>query len=205
MEQATLTPPPDGDVIYSNRYIAGIVAMTIVAVLIAWLRMYTRIFVSRNPGWDDWTMFAASVRQIILTLQFGLSRVAERPADRYSRHQCCPYECLSLWNRKAYLLSESGPSQENLHVALGGRADQPLRSFPRPTFHLPVLSTSRTSKEGLPLDHLEHNCRVGSIRCLCLHQLFLPVQTHSESLGARDSGDVLRPRGHLHRNLALPR
>ena len=36
--------------------------MTVLAVLIAWLRMYTRMFVSRNTGWDDWTMFAASVR-----------------------------------------------------------------------------------------------------------------------------------------------
>ena len=60
----TLAPPPDGDVILSNRFVAGIVVMTVFAVLIAWLRMYTRIFVSRNAGWDDWTMFAASVRQI---------------------------------------------------------------------------------------------------------------------------------------------
>lgn len=58
----TLTPPIGGDVILSNRYIAGITAMTILAVSTAWLRMYTRIFVSHNTGWDDWTMFAASVR-----------------------------------------------------------------------------------------------------------------------------------------------
>ena len=62
MASPLLTPPPDGDVILSNHYIAGISVMTVLAVLIAWLRMYTRIFVSRNIGWDDWTMFAASVR-----------------------------------------------------------------------------------------------------------------------------------------------
>ncbi len=62
MEATALAPPPDGDVSLSNRYIAGIAVMTVLAVSIAWLRMYTRIFVSRNTGWDDWTMFAASVR-----------------------------------------------------------------------------------------------------------------------------------------------
>lgn len=40
---------------------AGIIIMTIVAVAVAWLRMYTRAFVSRNLWWDDWTMFVASV------------------------------------------------------------------------------------------------------------------------------------------------
>lgn len=40
---------------------AGIIIMTIIAVAVAWLRMYTRAFVSRNLWWDDWTMFVASV------------------------------------------------------------------------------------------------------------------------------------------------
>jgi len=62
MSPAPLDPPPGGDVILSNHYIAAIAVMTVVAVLVAWLRMYTRISVSRNTGWDDWTMFAASVR-----------------------------------------------------------------------------------------------------------------------------------------------
>lgn len=62
MAPPLLTPPPGGDVILSNHYIAGISVMTVLAVLIAWLRMYTRMFVSRNTGWDDWTTFAASVR-----------------------------------------------------------------------------------------------------------------------------------------------
>ena len=62
MGPPALMPPPDGDVILSNGFIAGIAVMTIVAVLMAWLRMYVRIAVSHNTGWDDWTMFAASVR-----------------------------------------------------------------------------------------------------------------------------------------------
>lgn len=60
--EPTPLKPPEGDVVLSNRYIAAIIVMTALAVLVAWLRMYTRIFVSRNTGWDDWTMFAASVR-----------------------------------------------------------------------------------------------------------------------------------------------
>ena len=62
MASVTLHPPLDGDVVLSDHYIAAIVVMTVVAVLIAWLRIYTRMFVSHNTGWDDWVMFAASVR-----------------------------------------------------------------------------------------------------------------------------------------------
>jgi len=40
---------------------AGIIVITIIAVSIAWLRLYIRAFVSRNLWWDDWTMFVASV------------------------------------------------------------------------------------------------------------------------------------------------
>ena len=39
----------------------GIIAMTVIAVAVAWLRMYTRAFISRNLWWDDWTMLAGSV------------------------------------------------------------------------------------------------------------------------------------------------
>ena len=53
--------PPEGDVISGPRYMAAIAATTVVAVLIAWLRMYVRVFMSRNVGWDDYTMFVASV------------------------------------------------------------------------------------------------------------------------------------------------
>jgi len=40
---------------------AGIIVMTVLAVLTAWLRMYTSVFISNKTGCDDWTMFAASV------------------------------------------------------------------------------------------------------------------------------------------------
>ena len=59
-----MNPPPDGDIVLSERYIAGIAVMTVMAFLVAWLRMYTRVFVSRHIGWDDWIMFAASVYHI---------------------------------------------------------------------------------------------------------------------------------------------
>lgn len=61
MASVELKYPPDGDVDLRARYMAGIVVMTVIAVLTAWLRLYTRVFVSRNLWWDDWTMFVASV------------------------------------------------------------------------------------------------------------------------------------------------
>lgn len=61
MDYVMLSPPSEGDIVLSSHYIAAIVVMTVVAVLISWSRMYTRMVLSRNTGWDDWTMFAASV------------------------------------------------------------------------------------------------------------------------------------------------
>jgi hypothetical protein len=61
MDHSTLMPPSDGDVILSHHYMAGIIVMTVLAILTVLLRMYTRMFVSHQIGWDDWTMFAASV------------------------------------------------------------------------------------------------------------------------------------------------
>ena len=54
--------PNQPDIVLSSHYIAAIAVLTALAVSIVWLRMYSRLFVSRNAGWDDWTMFAASVR-----------------------------------------------------------------------------------------------------------------------------------------------
>lgn len=51
--------PPDDD--YRYAYMAGIITATIVAVLISWIRMYTRIYISHNTWWDDWVMFIATV------------------------------------------------------------------------------------------------------------------------------------------------
>ena len=50
------------DIILSGHFIAGIIVATTLAVSVAWLRMYTRACVSHQSGWDDWTMFVASVR-----------------------------------------------------------------------------------------------------------------------------------------------
>ncbi|KAL8721402.1 MAG: hypothetical protein Q9225_001917 [Loekoesia sp. 1 TL-2023] len=57
--------PPDGDVDLRGHFMAGIIVMTVIAVSIAWLRLYTRAFVSRNLWWDDWTMFAASLITVV--------------------------------------------------------------------------------------------------------------------------------------------
>ncbi|PVH91859.1 hypothetical protein DM02DRAFT_544973 [Periconia macrospinosa] len=44
---------------------AGIITMTVLSVVIAWLRVYTRIFISRNVWWDDWVMLASTPLTII--------------------------------------------------------------------------------------------------------------------------------------------
>ncbi|KAI4111063.1 MAG: hypothetical protein LQ339_000791 [Xanthoria mediterranea] len=65
MSAPLLPAPPNGDVDLRGRFMAGIIIMTIIAVAVAWLRMYTRAFVSRNLWWDDWTMFVASFITIV--------------------------------------------------------------------------------------------------------------------------------------------
>ena len=49
------------DVVLSNHYITAIAVLTIIAVSTVWLRIYCRLFVSHNIGWDDWAMLVASV------------------------------------------------------------------------------------------------------------------------------------------------
>ena len=44
------------------RYIGGLIATTAIGVIVVWIRMYVRTFISHSVGSDDWTMFAASVR-----------------------------------------------------------------------------------------------------------------------------------------------
>ena len=61
MKSICLGSPANGDVIVSDRYTAAIAVLTVIAVSIAWLRIYTRIFVRHNTGLDDGTMLAASV------------------------------------------------------------------------------------------------------------------------------------------------
>ncbi|KAL8666377.1 MAG: hypothetical protein Q9168_007492 [Polycauliona sp. 1 TL-2023] len=65
MSTVVLPAPPGGDVDLRAGYMAGIIVMTVVAVAIVWLRMYTRAFVSHNLGWDDWIMFVASLITIL--------------------------------------------------------------------------------------------------------------------------------------------
>lgn len=65
MASLELEYPPDGDADLRARYMAGIIVMTVIAVLTAWLRLYTRAFVSRNLWWDDWTMFVASLITVV--------------------------------------------------------------------------------------------------------------------------------------------
>lgn len=60
MEGQSIQPIiPDHD--YRHAYMAAIIAMTVIAVLLAWLRIYTRMYISRNVWWDDWVMLIATV------------------------------------------------------------------------------------------------------------------------------------------------
>jgi hypothetical protein len=54
--------PPDTD--RRHAFMAAIIVFTVIAVLTAWLRVYTRIIISRNVWWDDWVMLIGSVRRI---------------------------------------------------------------------------------------------------------------------------------------------
>lgn len=58
-KQSIQSVPPDYD--YRHAYMASIIVMTVTAVLLAWLRIYTRIYISRNIWWDDWVMLIATV------------------------------------------------------------------------------------------------------------------------------------------------
>ncbi|KAF2113572.1 hypothetical protein BDV96DRAFT_601066 [Lophiotrema nucula] len=66
--------PPDTD--HRHGFMTAIITVTVLSVVIAWLRMYTRIFLSQNAWWDDYIMFAASFLTIltngILTRAFEL-------------------------------------------------------------------------------------------------------------------------------------
>ncbi|KAF2650087.1 hypothetical protein K491DRAFT_683314 [Lophiostoma macrostomum CBS 122681] len=66
--------PPDTD--YRRAYMAAIIVVTVIAIMVAWLRMYTRIVLSKNVWWDDWIMFLGTfltiVTNAILTRAFEL-------------------------------------------------------------------------------------------------------------------------------------
>lgn len=71
MNALILEAPPDGDQDLRGHYMAGIIVITIIAVSIAWLRLYVRVLVSHNLWWDDWTMFVASVCAYIRDMTLG--------------------------------------------------------------------------------------------------------------------------------------
>lgn len=58
------SPPPAIDLSESRAYavIAGISVLLSVTVLVIGLRIYTRFFMIKTVGWDDWAAIAAGVR-----------------------------------------------------------------------------------------------------------------------------------------------
>lgn len=109
--------PLPKDVVLSKHYIAAISVLTVFSVSIVWLRMYSRMFVSRNLWWDDWTMFAASV---------PLRSIPGLIVERHSLvvacdncDECLPDERLPLWPGKTYLLPGPFSAIEYIQVALG--------------------------------------------------------------------------------------
>ena len=73
-EQPEIPNPLPPDVDHRFEYMGGIIAITVVSCMIVWVRMYTRLVISRNAGWDDWIMFASTVSSqrlfFIITFNF---------------------------------------------------------------------------------------------------------------------------------------
>ena len=130
-----LQPPPDGDVIRSGRYEGGIIAMTVLAFCVVQLRMYTRIFMSRNTGWDDWIMFAASVNHLfpILTSPVWLQLPKPPPSptvmdSRHKRKKMLKPHYSSSWSSQTR--SSSTPT---ISAWVGTSTTCHLPTFPKPS------------------------------------------------------------------------
>jgi hypothetical protein len=60
MDSNSSVPVPlDTD--HRHVYMAAIIATTVLAVFTAWVRLYTRFYISKNIWWDDWVMLIATV------------------------------------------------------------------------------------------------------------------------------------------------
>lgn len=126
--QSSQSVTPDYD--DRHAYMAAIIATTVVAVLIAWLRMYTRIYVSRNAWWDDWVMLIAtmsseeSMDSRYVMVYLGMKRIwltawascaHSVPHHRYQRR--------TLWGLQSgpwstYRVRSGWSTIENLHALL---------------------------------------------------------------------------------------
>lgn len=135
---------------------AGIILMTIIAVLIAWLRMYTRAIVSYNVGWDDWIMFAVSV--CTLHLPYPRSKASANPRiARDYRDRCLPYQRIPPGSGATCLLCTPEQRSGDVQMALGRRANQFVRGIPCSTLYSSFLPSAGSSQETLHLDHLDHH------------------------------------------------
>ena len=56
-----LSPPPGGDERRGNAIIVAKQLLTWPSLVLVILRFYTRIFISKCIGWDDWTILLATV------------------------------------------------------------------------------------------------------------------------------------------------
>ena len=59
---ATQLPPPvDGNQNRTGEVLAMVIAAQVITSLVVSLRMFTRTFLAKCVGWDDWTIIAAWV------------------------------------------------------------------------------------------------------------------------------------------------
>lgn len=60
----TLLPPTDGDHDRSPTLVGFTITVISLAIICVTLRMVTRKFLSKNVGWDDWTIVLALVLRL---------------------------------------------------------------------------------------------------------------------------------------------
>lgn len=56
-----LSPPPDGNQNRTGVILAMVIACQTITSTVVGLRMFTRTFLAKCVGWDDWTILAALV------------------------------------------------------------------------------------------------------------------------------------------------
>lgn len=157
MSALVLEAPPDGDHDLRGHYMAGIIVLTIIAVSIAWLRLYVRAFVSHNLWWDDWSMFVASVcahtnDTALQSEHLLMQTLAHNGGDR-----CLPHQCVPPGSRSTSVLHPTRERSGHFQMAMGRRANKSVCCLSCSVIHCSILSPTRPAEATLHLDSMGHH------------------------------------------------